>query len=165
VIHLTRNRVSQNERTTMIEFDSAVRIQRSRDQVFAILANFQVYLPRWAKGPIAATRTVGDGGVGSRYTVTSRFGPVTVRSPYEVTRYDPPNLIAGTGVAGPVRFREQYTLTEEDGTTTLTQSISATPRGPFRFARTLLKAQLQRLIASDLDRLKHLVEQESASST
>jgi hypothetical protein len=40
----------------------------------------------------------------------------------------------------------------------LTQSIRATPRGPFRLTEGALRRQLQRLIASDLDRLKNLAE-------
>jgi hypothetical protein len=46
--------------------------------VFSILADFEIYLARWAKGP------------------------------YEVTGYDPPSLLAGNGVAGPVRFQKEY---------------------------------------------------------
>jgi len=44
--------------------------------------------------------------------------------------------------------------------TILTQSIRATPRGPFRLAPGLLRRQLQGLIAADLGRLRDLVEAE-----
>jgi Polyketide cyclase / dehydrase and lipid transport len=144
----------------MIEFDTTVRIGRAPSQVFAILADFETYLARWAKGPVAAVRTGGGGGAGSHYTITARAGPATVRSPYEVTGYDPPRRLAGSGVAGPVRFQEEYRLTGDGTATILTQSIRATPRGPFRLASGLLRRQLQGLIASDLDRLKDLVEAE-----
>jgi Polyketide cyclase / dehydrase and lipid transport len=144
----------------MIEFDTAIRIGRAPGQVFAVLADFETYLARWAKGPVAAARTDGDGGAGSHYTITARVGPAMVRSPYEVTGYDPPACLAGQGVAGPVRFQEEYRLTGDGTATILTQSIRATPRGPFRLASGLLRRQLQRLIASDLDRLKDLVEAE-----
>jgi hypothetical protein len=55
-----------------------------------------------------------------------------VRSPYEVTGYDPPSRFAGHGIAGPVRVHEEYRLTQDGTATILTQSIRATPRGPFR---------------------------------
>lgn len=142
----------------MIEFDTTVRIDRMPGHVFSILADFETYLPRWAKGPVAAARTHGDGGAGSYYTITARIGPAKTRSPYEVTRYDPPGHLAGDGVAGPVRFAEEYRLIQNGAATILTQSIRATPRGPFRLAPGLLRRQLQRLIASDLGRLKDLVE-------
>jgi hypothetical protein len=144
----------------MIEFDTTVRIGRTPGQVFPILAGFETYLARWAKGPVAAVRTDGDGGAGSRYMITARVGPATVRSPYEVTGYDPPSRLAGNGAAGPVRFQEEYRLTADGAATILTQSIRATPRGPFRLAAGLLRRQLRGLIASDLDRLKNLVEAE-----
>ena len=59
-----------------------------------------------------------------------------------------------------MRFHEEYRLTEDVAATILTQSIRAVPRGPFRLAPGLLARQLQQLIASDLDRLKDLVEAE-----
>ncbi len=145
----------------MIEFDTTVHIDRTPGQVFSVLADFETYLARWARGPVAAARTDGDGGAGSHYTITARVGPATVRSPYEVTGYDPPGRLAGNGIAGPVRFQEEYRLIEDGAATILTQSIRATPRGPFRLAPGLLRRQLQGLIASDLHRLKDLVEAES----
>jgi carbon monoxide dehydrogenase subunit G len=144
----------------MIEFETTVRIDREREQVFGVLADFESNLARWAKGPVAATRTAGDGGVGSHYIVTARVGPAKVRSPYEVTGYDPPARFAGNGVAGPVRFQEEYSLTADGPVTILTQSIRAIPRGALRLAEGALRRQLQHLIASDLERLKNLVEAE-----
>ena len=58
----------------MIEFDTTVRIGRTPGQVFSVLADFETYLARWAKGPVAAARTDGDGGDGSRYVITARAG-------------------------------------------------------------------------------------------
>ena len=144
----------------MIEFDTTVRIDRAPERVFALLADFEPNLARWAKGPVAARRTAGDGGAGSRYVITATAGPAKVRSPYEVTGYDPPARFAGHGIAGPVRFREEYTLTADGPATILTQSIRAAPRGLFRLAERTLRRQLRQLIASDLDRLKNLAEAE-----
>jgi hypothetical protein len=148
----------------MIEFDTTVRISRTPPQVFPVLADFETYLARWAKGPVAAVRTDGDGGAGSRYPVTARAGPAKVRSPYEVTGHDPPGRLAGHGIAGPVRFQEEYQLTADGTATILTQSIRAIPRGPFRVASGLRRQQLKRLIAADLDRLKNLAETETPHS-
>lgn len=117
-------------------------------------------MARWAKGPVEAVRTEGDGGNGSRYMIMAKAGPATVHSPYEVTGYDPPSRLAGHGVAGPVRFQEEYRLTRDGAATILTQSIRATPRGVFRLAPGLLRRQLHKLIASDLGRLKDLIEAE-----
>lgn len=107
--------------------------------MFSVLADFQVYLARWAKGPVGAVRTDGDGRAGSHYTITVRAGPATIRSPYEVTGYEPPGRLADVGIAGPVRFQEEYRLTADGAATLLTHSIRATPRGPFRLASSLLR--------------------------
>jgi Polyketide cyclase / dehydrase and lipid transport len=58
----------------MIEFDTTVRISWTPPQVFPVLADFETYLARWAKGPVAAVRTDGDGGAGSHYTVRPGSG-------------------------------------------------------------------------------------------
>jgi hypothetical protein len=117
------------------------RIDRAPERVFAVLADFESNLARWAPGPVAATRTAADGGAGTRYTITATVGPAKVRSPYEVTGYDPPARFAGHGTAGPVRFHEDYALTADGPATILTQSIRATPRGPFRLAEKALRRQ------------------------
>ena len=59
----------------MIEFDTTVRIGRTPAQVFCVLADFEAYLARRAKGAVAAARTDGDGGAGSHYVTTARVGP------------------------------------------------------------------------------------------
>ena len=58
----------------------------------------------------------------------------------------------------PVRFEEEYRLTGGEGTTGLTQSIKAWPRGPFGLLRPVVARQLQSLLPADLDRLKQLAE-------
>jgi hypothetical protein len=127
----------------MIEFDTTVRIGRTPGQVFSVLADFETYLARWAKGPVAAARTDGGGGDGSRYVITARAGPATVRSPYEVTGYDPPGRLVGHGVAGPVRFQEEYRLTGDGAARILTQSIRATPAARSGWSRGCCAASLR----------------------
>lgn len=149
----------------MIEFESSVKIARSPDQVFAILADFEAYLARWADGPVAARRTEGDGGAGTRFEITARVGPLRVRAPYEITEYEPPARLGGRGTAGPVNFDEVYSLAVEGPATLVTQVIHAQPRGPFRLLQGIVERQLRRLIAADLARLKGLVETEMADET
>jgi hypothetical protein len=142
----------------VIELSFGVRIDRPSEQVFAVLTDFEAYLARWAAGPIAATpMSASATDAGSQFVVTARVGPFRVRSPYEVLAWAPPARFRGRGVAGPVRFEEQYQLSGVDGTTELTQLIRAWPRGAFRVLEPLIRRQLRRLIASDLERLRALV--------
>jgi hypothetical protein len=142
----------------VIALSFCVRVDRPSEQVFAVLSGFEAYLARWAAGPIAATPTsAGATAAGSRFMVTARAGPLRLRSPYEVLTWAPPSRFSGRGLAGPVRFEEEYRLAGVDGSTELTQSIRAWPRGAFRVLEPLIKRQLRRLIASDLERLRALV--------
>lgn len=123
-----------------------------------MLTDFEAYLARWAAGPVAATRTsAGATGVGSRFVVTAKVGPFRVQSPYEVLTWAPPSRFIGRGIAGPVRFEEEYRLSEVAGATELSQSIRAWPRAAFRVIEPLIERKLRSLITSDLERLGALV--------
>jgi hypothetical protein len=142
----------------VIELSFDVRGDRPSEQVFAVLTDFEAYLARWAAGPIGATPTSASAtDAGSQFLVTARVGPFRIRSPYEVLAWAPPSRFSGRGVAGPVRFEEEYQLSGDDDSTELTQSIRAWPRGAFRVFEPLIRRQLRRLIASDLERFRALV--------
>ena len=145
----------------MIKGSFSVRINRSPEQVFAVLTDFERYLARWAKGPVAARKLTAGPGVGTRFTVTAKIGPFTVSSPYEVKSWEPPCRFGGSGIAGPVAFDEQYVLRTVSTGTELTQSMTARPRGPFRIVEPVVRRQLSRLIPGDLQRLRELVEAET----
>ena len=143
----------------MIELSFSESIARPSSEVFSILTGFEAYLARWAKGPVAAAKLgPGPTGPGTRFEITAKIGPLRARSRYEVLVWEPPQRFGGRGVAGPVRFEEEYRLTASQGATELTQSIKAWPRGPFRLLQPLIARQLQSLIPADLGRLKHLAE-------
>jgi len=146
-------------RACMIELSFTESISRPRTDVFSILTSFERYLAEWAKGPVAAAKIGLDPtGTGTRFEVTAKVGPFRVRSPYEVTVWEPPERFGGRGVAGPVRFQEEYCLTAGNAATSLRQSIQAWPRGPFRLIQPLIRRQLSGLITPDLARFKQLIE-------
>lgn len=143
----------------MITFTSAVSIRRSQADVYAVLTDFERYLARWAKGPVAAKQlSAGAPGMGTRFTVTAKVGPFRLHSPYDVLLWDPPYAFGGRGVAGPVRFDEQYRLSVEGDCTRVAQTIHAQPRGPFRLGQSAIERQLRQLIPADLERLRELIE-------
>jgi hypothetical protein len=143
----------------VITFTSAVSIRRPPADVYTVLTDFEGYLAQWAKGPIAAVKlSAGATAVGTRFTVTAKVGPFRVRSPYEVLLWEPPDAFSGRGVAGPVRFDEEYHLSVDGGITRVEQTIHAQPRGAFRLARSVIEKQLRQLIPADLERLRVLLE-------
>jgi hypothetical protein len=147
---------------TVIELTSTVTIRQPPSVVYAVLTDFERYLARWADGPIAAQKTSpGPLGPGTTFKITAKVGPFRMPSPYEVLVWEPPTRFGGRGIAGPVRFAEEYRLNGGAGSTELQQSIRAGPRGPFGFAEEMIRRRLKQLIPADLERLKALVEEEA----
>jgi carbon monoxide dehydrogenase subunit G len=145
-----------------IEHSCEILINGPPAHVFAVLSDLEQYLARWAKGPVAAKKlTSGATTSGTRFEVTARVAGICVRSPYSVTSFERDRWFAGQGIAGPVRFSEEYTLVpdrEEGDRTRLRYAMRAEPRGIFKLARTPIAGQLRRLLDSDLERFKTLVE-------
>jgi uncharacterized membrane protein len=150
-----------------IEHSCEVMINRPPDHVFTILVDLERYLARWAQGPTAAKKlTDGPTTTGTRFEVTARVAGIRVRSPYTVTACECDRRFAGKGIAGPVRFSEEYTLGADQDAgdrTRLLYAMRAEPRGIFKLARKPIAAQLRRLLDSDLERFKTLVETSSPS--
>src|SRR5262249_22821816 len=117
--------------TIELHWDFTVR--RRMDEVFALLTDLETYLPQWARGPVAVEKTTpGPTGIGTRFAVTARVGPVRVRSPYEVTAWKPDEVFGGSGIAGPLAFDEEYRLSETAGElTSVSYTVAAEPRGLF----------------------------------
>jgi len=118
-----------------IEHACEIVINRPPAHVFALLTDFEHYLARWAKGPVAAKKlTSGPTTSGTRFEVTARVAGIHLRSPYVVTRFERDQRFPGQGTAGPVRFSEEYTLLpdrEAGDRTRLRYAMRAEPRGIF----------------------------------
>jgi hypothetical protein len=145
-----------------IEHAYEVVVNRPSALVFALLTDFEKYLSQWAKGPVAVRKlTAGDTGSGTRFEVTARVAGIPLRSPYDVTGFDPDRRLAGDGIAGPFRFSEEYTLSPEGpggDQTRLHYTVRADPRGIFKLARRPLTGPLRRLLNADIDRFKSFAE-------
>ncbi len=145
-----------------IEHSCEIVINSSPAHVFTILADLEQYLARWAKGPVAVKKlTDGPTTSDTRFEVTARVAGLPARSPYTVTACECDRRFAGHGTAGPVRFSEEYRLQADQDAgdrTRLRYAMRAEPRGIFKLARKPIAAQLRRLLDSDLERFKTLVE-------
>ena len=94
-----------------IEDSCEIVINSSPGHVFTILADLEQYLAWWAKGPVAVKKlTDGSTTSGTRFEVTARVAGLPARSPYTVTACERDRRFAGQGIAGPVRFSEEYRL-------------------------------------------------------
>jgi uncharacterized membrane protein len=145
-----------------IEHSCEIVINSPPCHVFTILADLEQYLARWAKGPVAVKKlTDGSTTSGTRFEVTARVAGLPVRSPYTVVACECDRRFAGQGIAGPVRFSEEYRLQADQDAgdrTRLRYAMRAEPRGIFKLARKPIAAQLRGLLDSDLERFKTLAE-------
>lgn len=145
-----------------IEHSCEISIDSPPARVFALLTDLEQYLARWAKGPVAAKKlTDGATRSGTRFEVTARVAGMRFRPPYVVTWFEQDRRFAGQGIAGPVRFSEEYTLArdrEAGDSTRLGYAMRAEPRGICRLARKPIAGHLRGLLDSDLERFKTLVE-------
>jgi hypothetical protein len=139
--------------------NASVTIERPIDQVFVYLVDFEKNLPRWAGGIVAAQRTTGGPtGVGSQFRVVAGGKGPRIVSHYTVTAFEPPTLF-GAALENPIfGFTERYVLEPVGATTALRQQTQVQPKGLFRLIEPLMAIGIRGLLASDLARLKSLLE-------
>ena len=139
----------------MFTANASVTIERSIDQVFAYLVDFEENLPRWAGGIVAAQRTTtGPTGVGSQFRVVAGGRGPRIVSRYVVTAFEPPTLF-GAALENPIfEFTERYVLEPFGAATALRQQTQVQPQGLCRLVEPLVTIGIRRLLASALARLK-----------
>jgi hypothetical protein len=139
--------------------NASVTIERSIDQVFAYLVDFEENLPRWAGGIVVAQRTTtGPTGVSSQFRVVAGGKGPRIVSRYVVTAFEPPTLF-GAALENPIfDFTERCVLEPFGAMTALRQQTQVQPQCLFRLVDPLMASGIRRLPASDLARLKSLLE-------
>lgn len=135
----------------MLEATNSVTINRSREDVFAYLADGTNDL-EWRPGVIDISRVKGDGiGAVYRQGVKGPFGR-RVAADYAIVDWEPPELIGFRAIAGPVRPVGSYELIDAAGATKVTMSLRCSPSGLAR----LLTSGVRRSMQSEVDALSNL---------
>jgi uncharacterized protein YndB with AHSA1/START domain len=142
----------------MTSFENIVVIQRPREAVFAFLADFE-NVPRWNPA-IEVTRKTTPGAVGLGTTYRQvRSEPRISEEEFEVTAFDPPRRLLIDGEIGPFRGQIGYTLEVTDTGTRLTNWMELEPSSILsRILAPLAASQIEAAVASNLDRLKRVLE-------
>jgi uncharacterized protein YndB with AHSA1/START domain len=140
-----------------MDFDNTVTIHRSREDVFAYLAEFE-NLPSWNYA-LSSTRRTDSGpvGVGAQYTQTREIPRHAVET-FEVIRFEPVDSLAIRGTFGPFRAESSYVLEDADGATVLTNAMQLEPDGPLRLVAGLAGSGVRKAVAANLGALKDLLE-------
>lgn len=147
----------------VVRVEGNVEIARAREDVFAFLTDVERF-PEWQ----ATVSEIGaDGPVveGARIHDVREFMGRRAASTLEVVRLDAPRLFALRVVDGPLRYEIDHSLGERDGArTSLTVSARADVPGLFGFAARPMVKAAERQLRSDLERLRDLLEAETAGS-
>lgn len=142
----------------MTSFENVVVIRRSREEVFAFLADLE-NVPRWnpaIEGTMKTSR--GLVGVGTTYRQV-RSAPKRGEESFEVIAFDPPRRFMIEGEIGSFRARIGYALEVVPEATRLTNWVELEPSSIIsRVMVPLAASQIRAAVASNLERLKQLLE-------
>lgn len=148
----------------MISYESTITIARPAAEVFAMIVEPE-RMDEWTGMSGSRWLTPSPHGAGSRFASTMPFGPFRRTVEWEVIEYQPNGLFsARTLPGGPIDWTGVYEL-EPAGAGTLVKSRGEVrPNGLLRLLGPLMRAELPREEATELERLKELVEREGTEA-
>ena len=140
-----------------MKFTNRVTIKRSRDEVFAFLADLE-NLPRWNYA-IEQTRklTPGPVEVGSRYHQV-RTVPARREEDLEVVELEPGRRLTVQGTLNNLPARLTYVLEPDGDATVLTNDVELTTSGLLTLVAPLATRQIRAAVAANLDVLRQILE-------
>lgn len=146
----------------MATFENTVTIQRSVQDVFGFLANFE-NIPKWNYAIVQTRKTSpGPVGVGTTYRQI-RSVPSGSEEGYRVTVFQPSTRLEIHGEIGPFTATMSYLLTPEGDGTCLANTVHLQPSsGALRLLAPLATSRVKTAVAANLATLKQLLESGSA---
>lgn len=140
-----------------MRFENTVSIERSPDEVFAYLADFE-NVPAWNYA-IVETRKTSEGpvGIGTRYRQVREL-PRPSEETFEITEFEPGTRLSAEGTFGPFPGRFTYILETIPTGTRLTNIVDLRPSGALRLVGGLATSRLRSAVAANLGELKQLLE-------
>jgi uncharacterized protein YndB with AHSA1/START domain len=140
----------------MPEAQRTITIQKPVQEVFAFVANHDND-PQWRPGVVEIRKSSGAG-VGERwYQRVKGPGGREIPADIEITALEPNRVLAFRAVEGPVRPEGRYELTEENGATRLSFTLSAHLEGLKRLMSPMVQKQMNAEVGN-LDNLKRVLE-------
>lgn len=139
----------------MINIEKSVVVDKPLDEVFAFVSDGS-NTPSWQGGLEAVEGSTNV--VGSQYTEVRKFMGREMRSLLEVTAFAPGSHWAARVIKGPVPYDVSLRVEPQDGGTRVTTRVEGEPTGFFKVAEGMVKSQLEKSLAEDLERLKKLLE-------
>lgn len=142
----------------MLSVSSSIDVPRSIDDVFAYVGDLGTYHD-WQRNLITA-EVLSDGpvGVGTTLRFTRRFMGREMINQGQVVGFDPPHDLAYRVDAGAFKGHSGIRCAGADGSTQVTMYFEGQANGIFKAAEGILAGQLEKLIQSNLDGLKAVLE-------
>ena len=141
----------------MVEASNSVTINRSPQEVFAFISDGTTN-PLWRAGVLEIEHRSGTG-VGSIYRQRVRGpGGRPIAADYEITRYEPPRLLAFRTIAGPARPEGEFSIdTAPGGASQVTFRLWWKPIGMKRFMTPMVRKTMRAEVAA-LQEMKEAIE-------
>ena len=121
-----------------------VASRRPAPEVFAYLSDFST-TTQWDPGTVSTERLSGDGGVGTRYSNTSKFNGRQTHLIYEVIEFIPGELIRLRGENKSITAVDTITVTPVFDGTRVTYDADFTFKGIAAIAAPFLKGAFRKL--------------------
>ena len=145
----------------MIEMQQTVSTEASATAVFDYLSDF-TNAEQWDPNAVAVKTLSGDGRVGTRYRVESKFAGRTTTLDYELTDVEPHSLIRLRGEKKSITAVDTITVVEAGDRTEVTYAVAFDFHGALGLLEPLLRFAVRRLftdgaegLSRELDRLAH----------
>lgn len=142
----------------MFEFENAVFIQRSPQEVFDVITD-PAKAAKWQSSAESGEWTSdGPYGVGSTWKSKIKFMGRDIESDLEITEWESPSLVSFKTLDGPVPMQAANTLEAQDNGTLLTIKVKVEFGGFFKMAEGLAGKQVVKQVENDNKTLKQLME-------
>ncbi len=142
----------------MEAMELSIVIDRSIEEVFAVLANLENDV-KWRREWVDARKTSeGPIGVGSTFLLVGQFLRWRSETEYKVIEYEPNRITTWKTVSGPLPLTFRRTFERVGGGTRVTTRYEAEPRGFVKLAMPLLVRMGKRQPKGDFPKLKELME-------
>ena len=144
----------------MISYESTITIRRPAAEIFAMIVEPD-RMDEWTGMSDSRWLTPSPLGTGSRLATTMPFGPFRRNVEWEVVDYQPARLFSVRSLpGGPIDWTGVYELEPAGAETVVKSHGKVRPNGLLRILEPLMRAELPREEATELQRLKELVERE-----
>jgi len=143
----------------MISFEKQLFINRPQQELFDYVSNPDNDV-HWRDSIVLAEWSSAEPhGVGSTQHLVDKFMGREIDSTVEITSWEPPHRFSQKMVSGPIPFEMTMNFKPAEQGTQLSIIGQAEFRGFFKLAEGLVRRQLEKVIDSEFNSLKRLMEE------